>query len=295
MIGKEAGYIGNRVGTHVMKYLRLYIRLWFKHQIPMRAAALTYTFILAIVPALAVGLSVITVIFDLKKKYQMQFKLFLLKNLAAGAGDTVTRYIDGFIENVRLKTIGYVGFAFLVITSLLLLSSVENTINRIWAIRRPKKVWKRVLIYNLILLFGPVAIVISLAATTLFRRYLPHMVLEAKITSVLLNTMVLAFIYQVMPNQKVRIGGSLISAFTTALVFELAKWAFALYTAKAIFYNKVYGSLATLPILLIWIFVNWCLFLGGALFHFILENRKGFYVRGHLASQKKGSKHHEKT
>jgi membrane protein len=270
----------NRVRGHrLMKLFRAYYRLWVRHQIPMRAAALTYTFILGLVPALAVCLSIFSVLFDVRR-LSGDFKIFLLKHLAAGAGDTVTRYLDLFLANVRFKTIGYVGFAALLIAALLLLSSIEEAINRIWAIRRKKALWARVLIYNMILLLGPICVSLSIATTTIVTKYFPQFLFKANLSTVAVSMIFLSLTYKIFPNKKVSWRAALISGGFVAITAELAKWGYAIYTTKALFNNKIYGGLAALPVFLVWVYVNWTIFLAGALLCFVIQHHSSFKVRG---------------
>jgi membrane protein len=264
----------------LLKFLRMYWRLWNRHQIPMRAAALTYTLILSLVPLLAVCLSAVSLVIDVKRVAN-EFKLLLIKHLAIGTGKFVGQYIDIFLYKVRFKTIGYVGFAVLLLTALFLLGSVEESINRIWGIRRKKAIWKRVVIYNLLLFLGPVSVSLSIATTTVVQSLFPQLLLKANLGIVLLSWLFLAFTYKIFPNKKVEWKAAFTSGMLVALFMELAKWGYASYIAKALLYNKVYGSLAALPLFLIWMYLNWILFLGGALFTFMLQHHRTFKVRGH--------------
>ncbi len=241
----------------------------------MRAAALTYTFILSLIPLLAVCLSVFSLIIDVKK-LSIDFKMLLFRHLTAGAGNVVGQYMDNFLRKVQFKTVGYIGFAALLVIALLLLSNIEDSINRIWSIRRKKKLWKRVLIYNLILFLGPVSVSLSLATTTIVMKYFPHMAVKANLGVILINTLFVCFIYKIFPNKKVNWKWALLSALMVALTCELAKWGYTYYIAKALFYNKIYGSLAVLPVFLIWIYLNWLIFLAGALVTFVLQHRKNW-------------------
>lgn len=245
----------------------------------MRAAALTYTLLLSLIPLLAVCFSVVTLVVDIKK-VTVEFKLFLMKQLSTGTGHLMDKYIDTFLYKVRFKTIGYLGFAFLLITTLLLLGSVEESINRIWSIRRKKALWKRVAIYNLILVLGPVSVAVSLGTTTIVAKYFPQLLLKANIGAMLIAWIFLTLTYKIFPNKKVFWSAAITSGFVVAILLELAKWAYASYVAKSLMYNQIYGSIAVLPLFLIWAYVNWILFLGGALFSFMLQHRKTFKVKG---------------
>ncbi|RZA08551.1 MAG: YihY family inner membrane protein [Proteobacteria bacterium] len=261
------------------KFLRMYCRLWNRHQIPMRAAALTYTLMLSLVPLLAVCLSAVSLVIDVKR-LTVEFKLFLFKHLAIGTGKFVGQYIDIFLYKVRFKTIGYVGFAVLLLTALFLLGSVEESINRIWGIRRKKAMWKRFLIYNLLLFIGPISVALSVATSTVVQKFFPQLLLKANLGIVLISWLFLSFTYKIFPNKRVDWKAALTAGMLVALFTELAKWGYASYIAKALLYNKVYGSLAALPLFLIWMYLNWILFLGGALFTFMLQHQESFKVRG---------------
>lgn len=239
----------------------------------MRAAALTYTFILGMVPALAVCLSAFSLFFDINK-FAADFKFFLLKQLAAGAGTAVTRHLDTFLSHVKFKAIGYVGFAALLFTSLLLLSSIEDAINRIWSIKKKKAVWKRIILYNMILFFGPVTVSLSIASTAVVSKFFPELLLKANLGAVFVSWIFLTLTYKIFPNKKVEWMPVLFSGLVVATISELAKWGYAIYTTKALFYNKVYGGLAVLPLFLVWIYLNWTIFLGGALLSYLLQHRK---------------------
>lgn len=257
----------------------MYLRLWRHHQINMRAAALTYTLILSLVPLLAVCLSVFSLFVDIKR-LSLEFKTFLFKHLAAGAGVMVDKQIDTFLAKVKFKTLGYVGFFALLLISLLLLNAVEDSINRIWSIQKKKKLWKRILTYNLLLFLGPVSVSLSLATTTIVMKYFPHLAVKANLGAVFISAILLTLTYKIFPNKKVWWSAALISGILAAVSLEVAKWAYTSYSAKILFYNKVYGSLAVLPFFLIWIYLNWLLFLGGALLTYMLQHYKTLNVRG---------------
>jgi membrane protein len=263
----------------------MYSRLWVRHQIPMRAAALTYTLLLSLVPLLAVCLSALSLIVDVNK-LSITFKLFLFKYLATGAGATVGRTIDGFLEKVQFKAIGYVGFALLLLFSLMMLASIEDSINRIWAIRRKKKLWKRVVIYNLILLLGPACIALSLATVTVVSKYFPQFLAKANLGVFVIGALFLTFTYKIFPNKKVSWVAAGFSGLLVALAAELAKWGYAGYMAKMLIHNKIYGTLAVFPLFLIWIYVNWILFLTGALLTFMLQHYGTFKVYGRVKNEK---------
>jgi len=261
----------------IFQFFRAYVRLWSHHQISLRSAALTYTLILALIPMLAVCLSAFTLFWDVRD-LNARFMSFLMEHLAPGSGRVVQGHIQNLLLKVRFKAIGYVGFAVLLVISLLLLSSIENAINRIWSIRRHKDLWKRIVIYNLMLIVGPVTISLSIATTAMVSKLFPQYLGKANAGSMIINAVLLALIYKIFPNKRVHWGAAFFAGVLACGAFELAKWIYAVYAAKAMFYNKVYGGLAVLPLFLVWVYVNWNIFLGGALFSYMIQHRKSFRV-----------------
>jgi membrane protein len=249
----------------------MYARLWIRHQIPMRAAALTYTLILSLVPLLAVCFSVFSLFIDVNK-LSIGFKLFLFKHLTAGTGSIVWKTIDTFLAKVHFKALGYIGSAALLLIALLMLATIEDAINRIWSIRRKKQLWKRFIIYNLILFLGPVSVSLSVATTTIVTKFFPNLLFKANLGVIFVATVFLTLTYKIFPNKKVSWLAATASGLTVALISELAKWAYAGYLVKMMVSNKIYGSLAALPLLLTWIYLNWIVFLSGALLTFMLQH-----------------------
>jgi membrane protein len=70
--------------------------------------------------------------------------------------------------------------------------------------------------------------------------------------------------YRFVPNTQVRWTHALLGGVFTAVGLELAKRGLAWYLAKVPTFSAVYGAFATVPILLIWIYVAWVIVLLGA-------------------------------
>ena len=74
----------------------------------------------------------------------------------------------------------------------------------------------------------------------------------------------MAGLYHYVPNTQVNWRHAWAGGFFVAVCMELAKKGLALYVAKVPTYSAVYGTFATLPILLVWIYVAWVIVLLGA-------------------------------
>jgi membrane protein len=231
--------------------------------------------ILAFIPMLAVALSGGSLFF---KPHDLNTILmpFLVQHLAPGSAAKVGLIINNLLAKVHFRAMGYVGFGVLLVTCLLLLSSIENSINRIWSIRKKKELWKRIVIYNLLLVLGPASVSASLATLTWISHLFPDYRTKANLGAMIINGLFFAFVYKIFPNKKVSWIASLVSGAVAAGAIDLAKMIYAIYTTKALFYNEVYGGLAVLPFFLVWVYVNWNIFLGGALLTYLIQHRHDY-------------------
>ena len=75
---------------------------------------------------------------------------------------------------------------------------------------------------------------------------------------------IFTLIYMVVPNKKVSIKHSAAGALIAAIFFTLGKQAFTWYITTFPSYQLIYGAMATLPIMLLWIQISWTVVLLGA-------------------------------
>ncbi|MBI2712446.1 MAG: YihY/virulence factor BrkB family protein [Bdellovibrio sp.] len=89
----------------------------------------------------------------------------------------------------------------------------------------------------------------------------------------LLSIFIFFLINKFVPHAQVRTPYALISGWVTATIWKLATFSYALYTKNVLTYNKIYGSLAAIPILMLWIYIAWIIILGGAALTASLQKR----------------------
>ncbi len=233
------------------------------------AASLSYTSLLALVPLATVVLSMFS-IFPVFSTWSDQLQTFIYNNLVPAAGDVIKDNIDSFVKKAgRLTTFGLI---FLMITALMMLSTIENSLNKIWHVHRGRSLSQRVLVYWAMISLGPLLIGSGLSITSYLAASTSLQALNGSIFSVL-GIQILPFLFEcaafvmsylLVPNCKVKFSHALIGGVIASLMFQIAKKCFAIYVANFQTYEVIYGALATLPIFLIWIFVSWCVFLLGA-------------------------------
>lgn len=234
------------------------------------ASSLTFTTVLGIVPMLAVVLSLFTA-FPVFQDFRLALEDFLANSLMPPAvSDNIMNYLNQFARQASRLTA--IGGGFLVVTSILLIMTIDKTFNDIWHVTRQRPLPQRALVYWAIVTLGPVVAGASLWATSFVARESLGLVRDVpEILSLLISFFPLiltglgfAALFVVVPNRQVYWRDALAGGFGTAIVLELMKAAFAYYLTRFPTYTVIYGAFATLPIFLLWIYLSWLAVLFGA-------------------------------
>jgi len=252
------------------------------------AASLSYTSLLALVPLATVVLSMFS-LFPVFSNWSEQLQEFIYNNLVPAAGDVIKDNIDSFVGKAgRLTTFGLI---FLMLTALMMLSTIENSLNKIWRVHRGRSVSQRILVYWAMISLGPLLIGSGLSITSYVAALSTFKAIDGGMSSAFGIKMLpfffesAAFVlaYMLVPNCRVRFAHAVIGGVIASLIFQIAKKCFAFYVTKFNTYEVIYGALATLPIFLIWIFVSWCVFLLGAQIAAALGRLRGNNLQANLA------------
>jgi membrane protein len=235
------------------------------------AASLAFTTLLALVPLLTVALVLISH-FDWFSGLGTTLRSFLLANLLPEkAGKVIANYALQFTQKTARLTA--LGTGMLVLTALLLLFSIDRVFAQIWRVKQQRPIVRRVLIYLAGLLLGPVVVGASIAAATYLLTASLGLVNEPKwMTDFLLKALPIlllaalcGWIYFAMPNRLVAPFHAFCGGVVAALGFALIQRGFGIYVSLVPNYTLVYGAFATVPILLVWLYLSWLVVLAGAL------------------------------
>jgi membrane protein len=236
----------------------------------LTASSLTFTTTIALVPFITVALAVFTA-FPMFAKFQDVLQKWLIESLVP---DNIARQVLGYLNQFAGKAskLGAVGLLALLGTALALVFTIDRTLNNIWRVRISRPFAQRVLIYWAAITLGPVLLAMSLSMTSYAISFSKGLVgampggvsLLLEVLQFALMGAGMAALFRYVPNTHVRWGHAWMGGLFVAAGIELSKKGLALYVNSVPTYSAVYGAFATLPILLVWIYVVWVIVLLGA-------------------------------
>jgi membrane protein len=250
--------------------LRTLRQRFSEDRLGLTAGSLTFTTLIALVPLVTVTLAIFTA-FPMFAGIEGALQKYFLQNLVPdGIARPVLRSLTQFAAKAR--GIGTVGLVLLVATALAMSLTIDRTLNAIWRVRRPRSFAQRVLVYWAGLTLGPLVLGFSVWLTSYavsasrgLVGTLPGGVgLLLESVQFLLFAGATAAMFHYVPNTSVRWRHAWAGGFFVAAAFELAKKALAWYVDAVPTFSAVYGAFATLPILLLWIYLGWVIVLLGA-------------------------------
>lgn len=237
---------------------------------PMRAAALAFTSLLSITPLMTVSFTVMTA-FPLFRQLGAQLQDFVFQNFVATSAQIVQEHLQSFAG--QAMNLSATGIIFLVVTAVLMIFNMEQAFNAIWRVKRSRKGIPAFMMYWGLITFLPILIGISFAISSyVFSLPLIEGTTETLglrkpiLTSFpyLLTFIAFTVLYITLPNCKVLVRHAAFGGAVATIMFELAKYAFGLYVVNFPTYELLYGTLAAIPIFLVWIYLSWLIILFGA-------------------------------
>ena len=245
--------------------------------LPVHASALTFVTLMSLVPMLAVA-------FALLKGFgfgqeRVQVLLGWTEAMPAEFQAFIQQVLD-IVSTTNFAAMGWVGLGFVIFTAILVLGSVEITFDRIWGVTRSRNVLRKVANYVSILVLVPVLIGIAGTLETTLHGAVPFMpqAVGSAVRSIMrlttLFTTWLAFfcLYMFLPNTRVRVLPAIISSLAGAIVWVIWQRAFITLQLGVARYNAIYGTFASVPIFLAWLYTSWVIILLGAELAFALQN-----------------------
>jgi len=248
------------------------------HQGPMRASALTYTTVLSLVPFLAIAFSVL-------KGLGAQNTLEpLLQQFAGDSEETISRLV-AYVNNTNMKSVGAIGLVMLILTVVSLMGSIEEAFNAVWGVRETRSMQRRFSDYLSVVIVGPVLLIVATSMTSTLQsqwllQWLIHntylgdaILLIFRLLPYLSIWIAMVFLYIFIPNTRVRFASAVTGGVIAGTAWQLAQWGYFYFQVGVANYNAIYGTLAALPIFLVWIYTSWLIVLFGLEIVFAHQHR----------------------
>tara|TARA_Y100000588_G_scaffold298196_1_gene319102 strand:+ start:1714 stop:2658 length:945 start_codon:yes stop_codon:yes gene_type:complete len=258
-----------KVGILSIQYFRYLLARMTHDRVNVNAGYLAYITLLSIVPMLTVLLSILSS-FSVFADVGIVIQNFIITNFVPASGDAVHGALLEFVANTGKMTA--VGGAFLFIAALMLISNIDKNLNYIWRVNEKRRAVLSFSMYWMVLTLGPILVGASIAATS----YVTSLsLLQNEVVSGAFNTLIrklpliLSFfaffgLYLLVPNKKIHFSHAAAGSLVAALLFELSKKGFAAYITQFPSYQVIYGALAAIPILFVWVYLCWLIVLVGA-------------------------------
>lgn len=269
--------------VRVLKVLVASIRSFWEDNISIRASALTLYTVLAIVP-------IVAIVFAVAKGFSidMQLQQFLTDSLSDHKDIVVwvMEFADNALQNARGGVLAGVGIVVLLWSVISMLSNVESSFNYIWNVTTPRSWTRRLSNYISMMIVVPIVLVVvsSMSVSFLFKMDAlekAYPFLETigwfvrfliKLIPYLLMGLMLVAVYMVLPNTKVKFKSALIAGLVAGAILVLAQSLYLYSQVRISKYSAIYGSLAAIPLFLLWAKTSWLIVLFGAELSFAFQN-----------------------
>src|SRR5688572_4643431 len=247
------------------------IRRAVQVRLPQVAASLTLTIALSIAPLVAVSFAVFKH-FPIFRPLEMAIEQHLLKNLLpADISRAVLKYLHQFAANASGLTM--VGALCVLAAAVMMLVTFEGALNQMWDVKKARPLPRRLGLYLLMLAVGPVLVGASLWATAsllgismgLMRNLPSPLAIALDFGPVALCSVGLALLFHLLPNAQVRWRHAIVGGLLGGIALELGKRGFAAYLIQGQTYQSLYGTFATLPVFLLWLYFSCLVTLSAAL------------------------------
>lgn len=232
-----------------------------------RAASLAYSSLLSLVPLTALCFGVLAVFLQDPDR-MADVQKFLFKQFVPGTSalQELLPYVQQFSENIR--TLNFLVLITLVVTSVLLLNSIEYALNQVWQVYQPRPITDRLAIFCAIIVLIPFFAIsgyyTSAKVDTFFAGLGAINRAYEEMLPVFIDFLAFLALYFLVPKAPVKVVPACFGALMAALLFGAAKHWFAVYLVRFASYERVYVAFAFVPIFLFWLYISWTIVLFGA-------------------------------
>jgi len=291
----------NTATRQLLRIILITIEEFKNNDLSLRSSALTYTVLLSLVPMLAMSTAVVKGLgggnqlreaaysyidtleqtAPIEQPDQSQEKL---TDHLRSAADKLFDYVD----RTNFATLGTIGMIGILLSVILVLSNIESAMNAIWKVQDGRSIVRKIADYLTLLILMPISINVAFAASAFLANPKLASKIDVVIPLVWLQTFLLQLlpvffialtlyvIYIFFPNTKVKTLPAVFGSFRAAFLWFSVQNVYITLQVGVAKYNAIYGSFATLPLFLIWMYLGWMFILAGAQVAYAVQNMKTY-------------------
>ena len=264
-----------------LKYLKILLfsfRKLSQDQLLLRAPALAFFSLLSVVPLMALAFGVAKG-FGLQDVLQTQLQEQLA--LPGDVETTILNYAQTTLQKAKGGLIAGLGLVILFVSVTFVLSNIENSFNTIWGVQKGRSLSAKIKDYFSMIFIGTILLLISLSLTVTITNIPSVFGALNRIISFLISLVpytivwfLFAFLIVFLPNRKVSLKAGLVAGIISGTLYQLFLNFYIRLQVTVSVYNAIYGSLAALPLFLIWLQISWICLLFGAEISYAYMNVK---------------------
>jgi membrane protein len=267
--------------------IRVGVRQVTRDRLPVIAGHLTFKTLLGLVPVLVLVLMIISFFWhggnvgrEVRDSILSALNISDIRLNVDGEDIDLASKIDEIVAGAmkNMSAAAAVGIIILFYLSMSVLATIEEEMNRIWRVRTSRPLWRRAILFWLVLTLGPPAIAAAYYVAAQIHHPASHLPESLKVlwggaVAVVGNCFVLFVMYKLLPNARVRTFAAIAGAVVAGVLWQLiAKTAFDYYIHEAVGYTRMYGNLAVVPIFCLWLYVTWLFILMGCEVAYVVQN-----------------------
>ncbi len=274
------------------------------NDLSLRSSALTYTILLSLVPMLAMSTAVVKglgggdQLREAAYSYIETLEHVTPEDQTVLSGEKLTDHLRSaadklfdYVDRTNFATLGTIGMIGMLLSVILVLSHIESAMNAIWKVKNGRSIVRKIADYLTLLILVPISINVAFAASAFLANpqlasridvLIPFLWLQTvllKLLPVFFIALTLYVIYIFFPNTRVKTLPSAFGAILAAFLWFSTQNVYITLQVGVAKYNAIYGSFATLPLFLIWMYLGWMFILAGAQVAFAVQNVKTYRLR----------------
>lgn len=252
------------------------------------ASALTFYSVLSFIPVVALILAIARG-FGAAKALEEWVKEQTYTN--PDVMDWVLNIANKALENTQGGLVTGIGIVLLLWAVVRMLASTELAMNRIWGVKKGRSVVKMFTDYMSILFIAPIMVVLISSMNVFMMSNLQEYAMNEGLLSYagvalqailalvpyVLVWFLFVFLYMFMPTTPVKFKYALVAGIVAGTLFQVVQWFYIRFQVGVSSYNAIYGGLAALPLLLVWLQLSWSIVLWGTELCYIMRNRHFLY------------------